>query len=170
MGATDNQQQYSPTELSAELEELAVRKVAAQFPGAIQEVIHFRGETTIRIPRERVTEVLTFLRDDPDLRYNMLTDLTATDWPEREQRFDVVYELNSLVYNQHLRVKAAVGEEEKIASAVGIWAAANWEERECYDMFGIIFDGHPELKRILLPQDWEGFPLRKDYPLEGYHG
>ncbi len=159
-----------PLDLSSEMEALAVRKLAAQFPGVIQEVIHFRGETTIRVPKESIIAVLTFLRDDPDLRYNMLTDLTATDWPEREQRFDMIYELNSLVYNQHIRVKAAVGEEEKIASTHALWKGAAWEERECYDMFGIIFDGHPDLKRVLLPQDWEGFPLRKDYPLEGYHG
>lgn len=156
--------------LSMELEELAVRKVAAQFPSVIQEVIHFRGETTIRLPKAQLPAVMTFLRDDPDLRYNMLTDLTATDWPEREQRFDVIYELNSLVYNQHIRIKVAISEDEPIPSMCGIWKAANWEERECYDMFGIIFDGHPDLRRVLLPQDWEGFPLRKDYPLEGYHG
>src|SRR5689334_21066851 len=103
MDAT-NQQPVGPTDISAELEALAVRKLVAQFPGVIQEVVHFRGETTIRVTRENLIAVLTYLRDDPDLRYNMLTDLTATDWPEREQRFDVIYELNSLVYNQHLRV------------------------------------------------------------------
>lgn len=165
-----NQQAYGPGELSTELEALAVRKLAAQFPNVVQEVVHFRGEITVRVPKEQLLAILTFLRDDSDLRYNMLTDLTATDWPEREQRFDVIYELNSLVYNQHLRVKCAVGEDEKIPSVTGIWKGANWEERECYDMFGIIFDGHPNLTRVLLPQDWDGFPLRKDYPLEGYHG
>jgi NADH-quinone oxidoreductase subunit C len=109
-----------------------------------------------------------FLRDTPGLEFDFLTDLTAVDYPARPKRFDVVLHLYSMTQNHRLRVKAAVAEGEEIDTLVPVWKAANWEERECYDMFGIVFHGHPDLRRILLPEDWEGFPLRKDYPLGGY--
>src|SRR5919197_592216 len=106
--------------------------------------------------------------DTPELEFDFLTDLTAVDYPARPRRFDVVYHLYSMTRNHRLRLKATVGENETIPSVVAVWKAANWEERECFDMFGIVFSGHPDLRRILLPEDWEGFPLRKDYPLAGY--
>lgn len=155
--------------LSDELHALAVRKLNANYPNVIEEVVYFRGETTIRVGKQMLVEVCTFLRDDSDLRYNFMKDLTAADFPERELRFDVIIQLYSLPYNQHLRIKAAVGEDDSVPSLTGLFKAALFQEKEAYDMFGIKFAGHDDLRRILLPVDWEGWPLRKDYPLEGYH-
>jgi NADH-quinone oxidoreductase subunit C len=90
------------------------------------------------------------------------------DYPTRSQRFDVVMHLYSMTQNHRLRVKAAVGENETIPTVSGVWKTANWQEREAFDMFGVVFEGHPDLRRILLPEDWEGYPMRKDYPLGGY--
>ncbi len=170
----DDKQQEKPgsataDSISQEIEALAVRKLAEKFPGLVEEVIYFRGEITVLIPKDKVIEVCTFLRDDPDLRYNMMKDMTGCDYPEREQRFEVIYQLYSLPYNQHIRVKARVGEDEPMPSVTLLWHAAYFQEKEAYDMLGIKFVGHQGLRRILLPEDWEGYPLRKDYPLEGYH-
>lgn len=95
----------------------------------------------------------------------MLADLTAVDWPKRERRFDVVLNLYSFAKNERLRLKAQVGADEPVPSVCEVWPVANWLERECYDMFGIVFEGHPDLKRILLPEEWQGYPLRKDYDI-----
>jgi NADH/F420H2 dehydrogenase subunit C len=149
-------------------EELAVEKLKEKFPEAIVEVSAYAGQTWVRLKKENIVEVCTFLRDDPDLAFAMLTDLCGVDYPSRRQRFDVVYQLYSLEKNCRLRLKAAVGEEETIDTVIPVWKGANWLEREAYDMFGIQFEGHPNLTRILLPDDWnEGFPLRKEYPIEG---
>ncbi|MCJ7482287.1 MAG: NADH-quinone oxidoreductase subunit C, partial [Thermodesulfovibrionales bacterium] len=113
--------------------------------------------------------ILRFLHDDPLLSFDHLQDLTAVDYiKKKEIRFEVVYNLYSIRYRHKIRIRAQVPENDpKIDSVVPIWAGANWHERECYDMFGILFTGHPDLRRILMPEDWEGFPLRKDYPLKG---
>ncbi len=146
----------------------AVQKLRAAMNDAIVEATAFRDQVSIRVHKERIVEVCFFLRDTPELEYDFLTDLTAVDYPARSQRFDVVLHLYSMTRNHLLRVKAAVGEGESIASVTPVWKGANWEERECFDMFGVMFTGHPDLRRILLPEDWEGYPLRKDYPLAGY--
>ncbi len=146
----------------------AVQKLRAVMNDAIVEATSFRDQVSIRVHKERIVEVCFFLRDTPELEYDFLTDLTAVDYPARPQRFDVVLHLYSMTRNHLLRVKAAVGEGESIPSVTPVWKGANWEERECFDMFGVIFTGHPDLRRILLPEDWEGYPLRKDYPLAGY--
>jgi NADH-quinone oxidoreductase subunit C len=146
----------------------AVIKLREAMPGAIEEVSAFRDQVSVRVFKEHLLEVCTFLRDTPGLEYDFLTDLTAVDYPSRARRFDVVIHLYSMSQNHMLRVKAAVGDGETIDSVSGIWKAANWEERETFDMFGIVFAGHPDLRRILLAEDWEGYPLRKDYPLLGY--
>lgn len=150
-------------------ESIVVQRLRAQFSTAIDEIIEFRGETTIRVPADQIVEIATFLRDDPATHFDYLADLTGLDLLPRQPRFDVVYQLYSIPRRHAVRLKAAVGQDEAIASVTGVWAAANWAERECFDMFGIIFAGHPDLRRILLPEYWdEGHPLRKDYPIRGY--
>ncbi len=136
----------------------------------------WRGQTVVRIRAAANVSILTFLRDDPSARFEMLTDVTAVDslrlpsdmLQEYPERFAVVYQLTSLTHNARLRIKAYVPEDPcEIDSISGLWAAANWGEREVFDMFGIVFRGHPDLKRILMPDNYEGHPLRKDYPLKG---
>jgi NADH-quinone oxidoreductase subunit C len=146
----------------------ALRRLRDQHADAILDVVEFRGELTIRVPRERIRQVSLFLRDDPATRFNYLADLTAVDMLPRGPRFDVIYMLYSIDLNHYLRLKAAT--DDRIESVTEVWAMANWAERECYDMFGIEFEGHPDLRRILLPSYWdEGFPLRKDYPIRGFN-
>lgn len=147
---------------------VAVQKLRAAMPHVIEEVNSFRDQVTIRIYKDHIVQACFFLRDTPGLEFDFLTDLTAVDYPPRPLRFDVVYHLYSMTLNHRLRVKAGVADGESIASVTPVWKAANWEEREVFDMFGISFDNHPDLRRILLPEDWEGYPLRKDYPLAGY--
>ena len=147
-----------------------VRKVRAQFPGTIGEVTstgHYADELTARVSKERIVEVCRFLRDDPDLAFDYLSDLSGVDYPKREKRFEVVYHLYSISKGHRLRLKVEVGEGEAVPTMTGIWRTADWHEREAYDLLGIPFEGHPDLRRILLPDDWEGHPLRKEYPLEG---
>jgi len=149
----------------------AVRLVRERFPDAFEEATVFRDEMTIRVARPALRNVVDFLRLHPELRYNHLTDITAVDLLSLRERprFDVVVHLYSIPRRQRLRVKCGVDDGEMVPSLVPIFAGANWLERECYDMFGIVFEGHPDLRRILLPEDWdEGHPLRKDYPLRGY--
>ena len=119
---------------------------------------------TITVKKERVVEILTFLRDD--CAYNFLSDLTATDETPREPRFDVVYHLFSHTNLCRIRVKAATDEE--VPTVIPVWLGADWAEREVFDMFGLKFKGHPDLRRVLMDERWEGHPLRKDYPLRGY--
>lgn len=152
----------------ANLHELAVEKIRAAYPDAIEAIVDFRGERTLIIRPERIVDVCRLLRDDPDLLFNFLADISAVDyWPE-EMRFAVNYHVLSLPHNQRIRLKMFVSREDPaVPSVVSVYPAANWYERECYDMFGIRFEGHPDLRRILMPADWEGHPLRRDYPL-GY--
>jgi len=150
----------------------AVQTVQQRFGNAVEEVVTFRDEITLRLQKDAVHDALQLLRDDAALRYDLLIDLTGVDWRVRAPRFDVVYQLYSTANRHRLRVKSGVNALERgdsIATASDLWASANWLERECYDMFGINFAGHPDLRRILLPEDWnEGYPLRKDYPLRGH--
>jgi NADH-quinone oxidoreductase subunit C len=148
----------------------------AQFGAAILGTVEFRGQHTVRIARDANVAVLTFLRDDPAAKFAMLTDVTCVDAlklppemaGEYPERFAVVYHLTSLDHGARLRVKAYVPEDPcEIASVSGLWHAANWGEREAYDFYGVNFKGHPDLQRILMPLDFEGHPLRKDYPLKG---
>jgi len=123
--------------------------------------------TTIYVSRDHVIEVARALRDAPELRFSFLAELTAVDvWP-REPRFEVVYVLVSIEHRLRLRMKVRLhGEDAHVATVSGIWPAANWLEREVWDLFGIVFDGHPDPRRLLMPEDWEGFPLRKDSPVQ----
>jgi NADH-quinone oxidoreductase subunit C len=144
---------------------MLVEKLKTRFGDFVTPGDTSRGEEVIIIPRARASEVFRVLRDNPDFAFNFLTDLTAVDWLEREPRFEVVYNLNSLTLNHRLRVKVPLpGVEPWTNSVVELWDAANWLERECYDMFGIEFRGHPDLRRILLYDSFVGHPLRRDYP------
>jgi NADH-quinone oxidoreductase subunit C len=154
-------------------ERIEYQKIAAQYPDAIEEVYEFRGDTWLYIRKERLLEVCRLLRDDPDLGYLYISDITAIDWlpywekGEKPKRFEVVYNFYSPVHFQRIFLKVRVDDGEPVPSVTGIWEGANYPEREVYDMFGIPFEGHPNLKRILMPDDWVGHPLRKDFPLGG---
>jgi NADH-quinone oxidoreductase subunit C len=138
-------------------------------PGGVTHISLYLGDWTIVVPAAQLLEVATRLRDGAEGLFDFCSDVTATDWPPRsgEGRFDVVYCLYSTRRRQRVRMKVRVGENQPLPSVTGIWPAANWLEREVYDMFGVNFTGHPDRRRILMPEDWQGFPERKDYPLEG---
>lgn len=125
-------------------------------------------ELTIETDAARITDVLKFLRDDGRCRFEVLIDLCGVDWPGRTPRFDVVYHLLSLRSGQRIRVKVKVDETTPVPSAITIFSAANWYEREAYDMYGILFSDHPDLRRLLTDYGFEGYPLRKDFPLTGF--
>ncbi len=127
-----------------------------------------RGEQTLTIAPGDIVEILTFLRDDAKCQFEVLIDICGVDYPEREKRFEVVYHLLSPRLNQRIRVKTSTDEATPVASVNAVFPAANWFEREAYDMFGIRFSGHPDLRRILTDYGFQGYPLRKDFPLTGY--
>ena len=153
------------------LAEATVAMLRDHFPEGVLSATEHRGEMTIEVRPEIIAEACQTLRDDPNLRYNYLADITAVDWLEREPRYDVVYHLLSLATYAVVRLKVRVGDEDtpdpEIHSVTDVWPGANWFERELYDLFGIRFTGHPNQTRILMPEDWVGHPLRKDYPLTG---
>jgi NADH-quinone oxidoreductase subunit C len=146
---------------------LTIKKLREKFLNSILEVTTFRGEVTVTVAKGEVFEICKFLHSDSDLQYRLLTDLCALDFFPQTPRFGVVYLLYSMKTNQRLRVKTRVGETESIPSVESIWKAANWYEREAYDLFGITFGNHPDLRRIMLWDGYEGHPLRKDFPVEG---
>jgi NADH-quinone oxidoreductase subunit C len=137
-----------------------VAKFKGEFGSGIEPLTHL-GQNYMVVDRSLIPELLQVLRDREQFDY--CVDITAVHYPKREKQFDVLWVLYSFARNERIRVKTLIGEGESIATSVPIWATANWLEREVYDMFGIKFDGHPDLKRILLPDGWKGFPLRKDY-------
>jgi NADH-quinone oxidoreductase subunit C len=130
------------------------------------ETIH--GELILWVRREAIVKVLTFLRDDPRCLFKVLVDLCGVDYPQRPERFEVVYNLLSLHHNQRIRVKVTTDEQTPVPSVTGVFSTANWFEREAWDLFGIYFSDHPDLRRILTDYGFEGHPLRKDFPLTGY--
>lgn len=145
-----------------------VNRVKAKFPEAVLEAAAFRGETTLRVKAEEILPLCRFLHDDPELSFDYLVDLCGVDDYPREPRFEVVYHLCATRTRERLRLKIALpGPNPRAASVAPVWKAADWLEREAFDMFGIVFVGHPDLRRILLTPEWEGHPLRKDYPLRG---
>ncbi len=147
-----------------------VSLIRRQFAENIQEIIEAAGEITVVARREGLVELMTFLRDEPTLRFNYLSDIGGLDLGEfAAPRFAVAYQLYSLEYNHRLRIKVFLDEDDaRLPTMWGVWKASNWLEREIYDMFGVTFDGHPDLRRILMPADYEGHPLRKDFPIKGY--
>src|SRR5574341_86612 len=142
-------------------------KIKSKYTDAIIETVEFRGELTVVIKKEILVEICKFLRDDPDLRFDHLSDVSGVDFLERNPRFDISYHMYSIPTNHRLRLKVRVNEDETVTSVTSVWSTANWHEREIFDMFGVKFDNHPDLRRILMSDDWVGHPLRKDYPL-GY--
>jgi NADH-quinone oxidoreductase subunit C len=126
------------------------------------------GELTVEAEPGRIVEMLTVVRDDPDLRFQQLIDLAAADYPQRTRRFDVVYHLLSYARNRRLRIKVETDEDTPVPSAVGVYPAADWFEREAFDLYGIYFEGHPDLRRILTDYGFHGHPMRKDFPMTGY--
>jgi len=136
--------------------------------GSVEGLSLYLGDWTILASLGQIEKTLMYLRDARDAQFDYLSDLTATDWPPRKDaRFDVIYCLYSTRLRHRVRVKVKVGEQQGLPSATSVWPAANWLEREVWDMFGVNFTGHPDRRRILMPEDWQGFPQRKDYPLEG---
>lgn len=142
-----------------------VRSLASGVPGAVVSSKEFARQLTVVVAREKVAEVARYLKDTEDFRY--CVDVTAVDWKKREPRFDVVYHFYSFSKNDRIRIKCAVADGEEVPSIAGVFLAADWSERETYDMFGIRFAGHPDLRRILTWEGFHGHPLRKDFPLEG---
>ncbi len=137
----------------------------SRFPGAISDPLIFRGQPYFTVAKEQLLSVAEFLKSEPGGGYVFLTDETAVDYPKREKRFEIIYLLYSFARNDRLRMKVLAAEGEPIPSVTAIWPAANWLEREIYDLFGVVFEGHPDLRRILMPEDWTGHPLRKDYDI-----
>jgi NADH-quinone oxidoreductase subunit C len=146
-----------------------VRQLRDWDASAVAGVAEFRGELTLLIPRGHLLRVAEFLRTADECKFNFLSDITAADRFPIEPRFELNYHLLSLARRERLRLKVRLNGSDPVApSAVSIWKGANWHEREAFDLFGIRFTGHPDLRRILMPDEWEGYPLRKDYPAEGY--
>jgi NADH-quinone oxidoreductase subunit C len=132
------------------------------------DVLVARSEVTVTVDRDRLLDTLRFLRDDGDLGFTLLVDVSCSDWPGRDPRVWMAYHLYSPERNHRVRVKVGLPEADlRVPSAVPVFPAANWQEREVFDFFGVVFDGHPDLRRILMPDEWVGYPLRKDEPLGG---
>ncbi|MDP3737586.1 MAG: NADH-quinone oxidoreductase subunit C [Hyphomonadaceae bacterium] len=134
---------------------------------AISSLTVVNGELTIKAPRDGIVKLLTFLRDDSQCRFETLVDVCACDYPTEVERFEVVYHMLSMRLNQRIRVKIRTDEATPVASVSGVFPVANWYEREAFDMYGVVFSGHPDLRRILTDYGFEGYPLRKDFPLTG---
>lgn len=147
--------------------EVAPEKLKEQFPDSVIDSYPFQGEMTVIVKKEDILPICKFLSDNLDLTFDFLTDVCGVDYPERERRFEVVYHLYSMKRNKRLRIKASVGEQEAIFTVESVWKAANWLEREVYDMLGVPFEGHSDLRRILTWDGYQGHPLRKDFPLRG---
>ena len=144
-----------------------VKRLKDQFNEAIGDASEFIGQLSIHVDRERIVEVCDFLTKDEETPFNYLSDLTCVHYPDRgDAPFEVVYNLFSISTNERVRLKVSTSEADGVDSVTGVWPSANWLEREVFDLFGVRFANHPDLRRLLLPPDWEGYPLRKDFPLE----
>lgn len=158
-----------PSGLTAVRPDSILERLRAWDSAAIAASDEFRGELTITVARENLRRVCDFLRSHAEMQFTFLSDVTGVDRFPIEPRFELNYHLLSIPHRRSVRIKARVsGENPAIESVTSIWPTANWHEREIFDLFGVRFLGHPNLTRILLPEDWEGHPLRKDYPVEGY--
>ena len=135
-------------------------------PGASYEVGKSVDFATVYVPADKLVETCMALRDTPSLRFNVLVEVTAADYFPRQPRFEVVYHLLSIPNRLRLRLKVRAGADESVPTVQSVWRGAGWPEREVWDMFGVVFDGHPDLRRLLMPEDWEGHPARKDYPVQ----
>ncbi|UEM05753.1 NADH-quinone oxidoreductase subunit C [Skermanella rosea] len=142
--------------------------IRTSLPGAVRSAEVLLNELVLRIERRDTVKVMTFLRDDAMCQFQQMMDITAADYPQREERFDVVYNLLSLRHNQRIRIKLSTDEDSAVPSITGVYTVANWFEREIWDLFGVFFSDHPDLRRILTDYGFEGHPMRKDFPLTGY--
>lgn len=143
-----------------------IEALRAAFPEAVQDTQVFRGEVTIIVDRAQIVAVCQYCRTAPGLEYNFLSDVTGIDYYPQEPRFGIAYHLYSMIHNRSLRLKVLLpGDDPVVPSVVSEYPAANWPEREIFDLLGVTFEGHPDLRRILMPEGWDGYPLRKDYPL-----
>jgi NADH-quinone oxidoreductase subunit C len=157
------------TESGSQPTNAVVAGLRAWSTNAIEEVIEFRGETTLVVQRKLLRSVAERCRDEHGLQFNLLSDATCLDRFPMEPRYELNYHLVSIPLRQKVRIRVRLsGHDPVVDSLVPVWLGANWLEREIFDLFGIQFTGHPDLRRILLPDDWEGHPLRKDFPVEGY--
>jgi NADH-quinone oxidoreductase subunit C len=141
-----------------------VKKLKAQFGDAVGDASEFIGQLSVNVDAAHIVEICDFLKSDGDTGFNYLSDLTCVHWPRTPAPFEIVYNLFSIGANERVRLKART--KDSIDSVTSVWPATNWLEREVFDLFGVRFNNHPDLRRLLLPPDWEGYPLRKDYPLE----
>jgi NADH-quinone oxidoreductase subunit C len=148
--------------------ETIAAKLAAAAPGAVLESAFAFGELTLSVDPARIIEALQFLRDDPAAAFVSIIDISGADYPQREKRFEVIYHLLSPRQNLRVRVKVATNEDTPVASATAVYPGAEWYEREIYDLFGVLFEGHPDLRRILTDYGFDGHPLRKDFPMTGF--
>lgn len=155
------------TQMDETLKDLSVH-ISSALGGAVLASHIAYGELTLEVDREQIVKVATFLRDDPSCLFACIVDVCGVDYPARPQRFDVVYHLLSLKQNLRIRLKVVTDEDTTVPSICSVYAGANWFEREAYDMYGILFTGHPELRRLLTDYGFDGYPLRKDFPLTGY--
>ena len=147
----------------------AIVRLIAWNPSAVEGVKFDRDEMTIYVERSAIREACGLLRDDPNCLFNYLSDVTCVDWFPSEPRFEVIYQLLSIPKKERVRLKVRLGSDSPaVESVTSVWPGANYFEREVFDLFGVRFLGHPYLRRLLMPEDWEGYPLRKDYPVEGY--
>jgi NADH/F420H2 dehydrogenase subunit C len=144
-----------------------IASLQAALPGSVSQVSYWVGDWTVVVPVTELLDVLGHLRDAPDAQFDFCSDVTATDWPLRPERFDIVYCLYSIRHRHRVRVKVKAAEHQPVPSVAALWPSANWLEREMFDMFGVNLTGHPDRRRILMPDDWQGHPQRKDYPLQG---
>ena len=149
------------------MENVAVKRLQERFPSSVLEIKGFRGEVTVTVEKKEILAICKFLSSDPDLQYTYLTDLCGVDLLPKNPRFEIVYQLCSMKNTQKLRLKTRTAENEPVPSVESIWKAANWYEREVYDLLGIPFENHPDLRRIMMWDGYEGHPLRKDFPVEG---
>jgi NADH-quinone oxidoreductase subunit C len=157
------------TELAQLQDRPEIARLLAWKSDAVEGAKFDRGELSVYIHRADIREVCSVLRDDPELKFNYLCDITCVDWYPSEPRLEVVYHLLSMGRKQRVRLKVRLsGDDARLDSITPMWPSANYFEREVFDLFGVHFEGHPYLRRIMMPDNWEGHPLRKDYPVEGY--
>jgi NADH-quinone oxidoreductase subunit C len=145
--------------------ERTIQLLQESFPGAVIATGSFRDQHWARVRLDRLLEIARWLRDDPEASYDFLIDVSAVHWPGDPEPIELVYHLYSLSRNDRLRLKSRAPDRGPVPSLCGVWSSADWNERETYDMFGVVFEGHPDLRRILMPEDYTDFPLRKELPL-----
>lgn len=154
-----------------DLKTLIPQKLEEKFPDVKFEISNYKGELTIKFDKKYVVDICAFIKTDHELAFTFCTDITAIDWATRKNRFTVVYNIFSMQHDFRLRLKADLDETDcTIDSVSSVWQAANWQERETYDMYGIKFNNHPDLRRMYMPEEFEHHPLRKDFPLMGIPG